>query len=35
MGDSIYNVGGILDEKADAYFVENGMGRTLPYLNRF
>ena len=32
-GDSIFNVGGILDEKENAYFVENGQNRLLPYKN--
>lgn len=32
-GDSIFNVGGLLDEKENAYFVENSQNRLLPYNN--
>lgn len=32
-GDSIFNVGGLLDEKENAYFVEPSQNRLLPYDN--
>ncbi len=34
LGDSLFNVGGILDEKYSAYFVENAPPRLLPYPNK-
>lgn len=35
LGDNIYNIAGLFDERQDAYFVEDGVPRILPYLNRF
>lgn len=32
-GDSIYNIAGLMDEKEDAYFVDDGKDRIMSYSN--